>query len=123
MSTTESLWRIGEIATAKNTQTGETFPVVRIKVGLGETWLSPHGRKITDAHEFTAHSELPQPVDAEPQGIGAVIEDPDGDYWVRESKDADEPWTRHGCANRSWTDLGNDFGPLEIIVQGIEDVA
>lgn len=122
MSVTESLWRVGEVAIARNTDTGETFPVVRTKVGLGEIWLSPHGREISRELEFTAHSELPQPADPEPAGLGAVVKDKDGDPWIRISHD-EERWSSYGCDPVSWAVICAHYMPITVRSHGIEDTA
>lgn len=52
----------------------------------------------------------------EPKGLGAVVEDKDGDLWVR-IYDEPEPW-RWGASRESWSRLKDDA--VRILSPGVE---
>lgn len=109
-------WQVGDIAEATNPETGETFPVIYIKVGLGKTWLSPHGKHVERQHELTRTGALKAPSIPEPQGLGAVVR-VGNEHLVRAFAKAPCPWQDRLGHVHNWSSI-LCLGELEILSQG-----
>lgn len=59
---------------------------------------------------------LSRPKPAEPQGIGAVVRDTNGDLWVRADND-DAPW--YGVGGHYW-DTWDFVDALEVVSEGVQ---
>jgi hypothetical protein len=115
---TEQKWAVGDIAIAENTDTGETFPVVFSRIGLSQTWFSPHGKRVDRGHSFTRAGELDAPSIPEPQGLGAVVQIEDRVPMIRTGSEGPCQWSDCAGGTYAWEHI-LELGTPRILSTGV----
>ncbi|HKY57625.1 MAG TPA: hypothetical protein VJL80_06275 [Aeromicrobium sp.] len=92
-----------------------------IGVGDGRSASAAEVTLLQKAFGEFANPKPPKP--DEPKGLGAVVEDADGNKWIshRASSTHQQPWMKHMFGNQEWSDW-SDVPAVRVLSEGVADV-